>query len=242
MVRVDMLERLADLIRPLISWRKDKQSSSTQKTTTNNEPSDQAEPPTQQAKSDEAPQDQAKSDEDGKDKTPAPTTQEVPVGATGDGGFTIVPEMMSIMGCSAEELADVLQSVGYRATKKSVKAEAVEQTPGEDSPSQQEGQDQGSQETPEDTGVVEEIIIWRPRKRAGFHKSSKGGHKARAGKGGQKDGYKKGRGKGRGAQAKKQHRADRAKSYQSKAPQKMDPDSPFAKLQALKDQIEDKAG
>ena len=56
-VRVDMLERLADLIRPLLSWRPDAANPS------------------------------------------AP-----PKGATGDGGFKATPEMMSILGCSADEL------------------------------------------------------------------------------------------------------------------------------------------
>ena len=70
-VRIDMLERLADLIRPLLSWRTDKESS-------------------------EAP----------------------PAGATGDGGFTAIPEMMSILGCSAEELGHVLTALGFRRERR----------------------------------------------------------------------------------------------------------------------------
>ncbi len=69
-VRIDMLERLADLIRPLLGWR-------------------------------------AKEAGD----TP-------PKGATGDGGFTVVPEMMSILGCSTEELGQVLTALGFRSTKR----------------------------------------------------------------------------------------------------------------------------
>ena len=71
-VRIDMLERLADLIRPLLGWR-------------------------------------AKEAGD----TP-------PKGATGDGGFTVVPEMMSILGCSTEELGQVLTALGFRSTKREV--------------------------------------------------------------------------------------------------------------------------
>lgn len=69
-VRIDMLERLADNIRPLLSWR-------------------------------------AKSAGD----TP-------PKGSTGDGGFTVIPEMMSILGCSPEELGHVLSALGFRSEKK----------------------------------------------------------------------------------------------------------------------------
>src|SRR6478736_3769438 len=60
-VRLDILERLADLIRPLLAWR--------------------------------APSDN-------------PSAQP-PRGSTGDGGFTVTPEMMSILGCSPEELGNV---------------------------------------------------------------------------------------------------------------------------------------
>jgi ATP-dependent RNA helicase SUPV3L1/SUV3 len=65
-VRIDMLERLADLIRVLLTWRAD--------------PAKQAAPPK---------------------------------GATGDGGFRATPEMMSILGCSAGELGNVLKALGF---------------------------------------------------------------------------------------------------------------------------------
>ena len=71
-IRIDILERLADLIRPLLSWRKNR-----------NDP-----------------------------------TETPPKGATGDGGFTIIPDMMSILGCSAEELGKVFQSLGFRSERK----------------------------------------------------------------------------------------------------------------------------
>src|SRR6185312_8634741 len=70
-VRVDMLERLADLIRPLLSWRLDAANPS------------------------------------------AP-----PKGATGDGGFKATPDMMSILGCSADELGNVLKSLGFWAERR----------------------------------------------------------------------------------------------------------------------------
>ncbi|MGI9404727.1 MAG: helicase-related protein, partial [Hyphomicrobiaceae bacterium] len=79
-VRIDMLERLADMIRPLASWR-------------------------------------AK-----EDNPEAP-----PAGATGDGGFTVTPDMMSILGCSAAELGDVLRSLGFRLDRREVKDETAHQ-------------------------------------------------------------------------------------------------------------------
>ncbi|MGO8955640.1 MAG: helicase-related protein [Rhodomicrobium sp.] len=71
-VRIDMLERLADIIRPLTAWR------------------------------------------------PAGTISEPPAGAAGGGAFKIRPEMMSIMGCSGEELALILESLGFRREKRPV--------------------------------------------------------------------------------------------------------------------------
>jgi ATP-dependent RNA helicase SUPV3L1/SUV3 len=78
-VRVDMLERLADLIRTLLAWRADPASPS------------------------------------------AP-----PRGATGDGGFRATPDMMSILGCSASELGNVLKALGFWAERRRLPAVAAE--------------------------------------------------------------------------------------------------------------------
>ena len=75
-VRIDILERLADLIRPLLAWRASEAGA-----------------------------------------TP-------PNGATGDGGFTVLPEMMSILGSSADELGEVLKSLGFRNERRRVTATA----------------------------------------------------------------------------------------------------------------------
>ncbi|MDX2204446.1 MAG: helicase-related protein, partial [Hyphomicrobiaceae bacterium] len=80
-VRMDMLERLADLIRPLMAWRRPQ-----------GEAAEAAVPPR---------------------------------GATGDGGFTAVPEMMSILGCSSAELGNVLKALGFWADRRLVKPEAA---------------------------------------------------------------------------------------------------------------------
>ncbi len=66
-VRLDILERLADLIRPLLAWRQTPDSPSLP-----------------------------------------------PKGATGDGGFRTTEDMMSILGCSSDELANVLKALGFR--------------------------------------------------------------------------------------------------------------------------------
>jgi ATP-dependent RNA helicase SUPV3L1/SUV3 len=68
-VRIDMLERLSDLIRTRITWR---------------------------------------ATEDG--ATPPP-------GATGDGGFRVAPELMSVVGCSGEDFASILAALGFRRTR-----------------------------------------------------------------------------------------------------------------------------
>jgi ATP-dependent RNA helicase SUPV3L1/SUV3 len=78
-IRVDMLERLADLIRPLTSWK------------------------------------------------PTADRPEPPAGAAGRGGFKIQPEMLSIIGCSADEMGNVLFALGFRKERRPVQAKpAVE--------------------------------------------------------------------------------------------------------------------
>ncbi len=77
-VRVDILERLADLIRPLISWRK------------------------------------------------AEGVTEAPEGAIPEGGgFTVTVAMTSLLGCSGEAFASILQSLGYRLERRELPPEAV---------------------------------------------------------------------------------------------------------------------
>ncbi len=77
-VRFDMLERLADLIRPLLAWRQIKDLPGTP-----------------------------------------------PRGATGDGGFLQTPEMMSILGCSPDELGQVLKALGFRLDRRPKPAAAA---------------------------------------------------------------------------------------------------------------------
>lgn len=72
-VRLDILERLADLIRPLLAFR--------------NKPDVVATPPK---------------------------------GATGDGGFRATDDMMSILGCSADELGNVLKALGFSLDRRPI--------------------------------------------------------------------------------------------------------------------------
>ncbi len=74
-VRIDILERLADLIRALLAYRSS---------------SEQSSPP--------------------------------PKGSTGDGGFVATQEMMSILGCSPDELGNVLKALGFRMERRQKKA------------------------------------------------------------------------------------------------------------------------
>jgi ATP-dependent RNA helicase SUPV3L1/SUV3 len=69
-VRVDMLERLADLVRDRLFW---------------------------------------------KPRIPEETR---PQGSMENGGFTVVPDMMSVVGCSGEDFEAILTSLGYRAEKR----------------------------------------------------------------------------------------------------------------------------
>ncbi|MBS0249896.1 MAG: helicase [Proteobacteria bacterium] len=80
-IRLDILERLADLIRPLLAWRS------------------------------------------------GPGKTEAPKGSTGDGGFRATDDMMSILGCSADELGEVLKALGFRLERRPIPAEAPAAVP-----------------------------------------------------------------------------------------------------------------
>src|SRR5690606_25888172 len=44
-----------------------------------------------------------------------------PKGATGEGAFMVTPDMMSILGCSPEELGTVLKALGFRLERRPVR-------------------------------------------------------------------------------------------------------------------------
>ena len=110
-VRIDILERLADLIRPLLAWRANPDN---------------------------------------------PTTP--PKGATGDGGFVVTPEMMSILGCSPDELSNVLKVLGFRLDRKTMprpaeppKADTAETPTAEQTPQSVPADEAAAEPTPQDT-------------------------------------------------------------------------------------------
>jgi ATP-dependent RNA helicase SUPV3L1/SUV3 len=71
-VRVDMLERLSDVIRDRVFWK------------------------------------------------PRIPEEQRPVGSVEGGGFTVVSDMMSLVGCSGEEFEEILVNLGFRAQTKSI--------------------------------------------------------------------------------------------------------------------------
>jgi ATP-dependent RNA helicase SUPV3L1/SUV3 len=91
-IRVDILERLADLIRPALSWR------------------------------------------------PA-MPGEKPAGAFDGRGFTVTVAMTSLAGCSGEDFASILKSLGYRLDRRPPLQEQVksEQTPAQETPTTEAG-------------------------------------------------------------------------------------------------------
>jgi len=77
-VRVDMLERLGDMIRERVFWK------------------------------------------------PRFDGEERPAGSVEGGGFVVIPDMMSLVGCSGDDFSAVLKALGYRAEKRPApKAEAA---------------------------------------------------------------------------------------------------------------------
>lgn len=361
-VRVDMLERLADQIRALVSWRAPKEAVASPAEAEKAEAKEPVEtakaaksaPDDGEGSAPEAtPHADAESRADGtadkvaadqkstaekaetqagagdnasgeagvaktaakpaakaRPKKSARKPAEKPEGATGDGGFTIVPDMMSIMGCSAEELGDVLQALGFRAETKAVaaqkdegaktaapqgemseaagKAENIDKAAGEatadeaavveetvvevnavevsaaeatsvevsavevgDNDAAPAAQETPSGEAAEEGAPAEPevVVIWRPARRPGRHRAGGRDQSAHRGKRQQShNGKRAGNGahgkphKGGGKHAGKTGRPHHGKQQHSRPEKEMDPDSPFAKLQALKDQIENKAG
>jgi ATP-dependent RNA helicase SUPV3L1/SUV3 len=86
-VRIDMLERLSDLIRARVFWK------------------------------------------------PAFPDQPRPEGSVVGGGFTVIPDMMSLVGCSGEEFSSVLRALGFQCEARRV---PMQQAPMQQAPLRQE--------------------------------------------------------------------------------------------------------
>ena len=105
-IRIDMLERLADQIRPLASWR------------------------------------------------PTADSSEAPPGAVGKGGFKIQPEMLSIIGCSSEEMGSVLFALGFRMERRQIEQKLAEAESKPDAVGSEASQEN---ETHTDSGAETEV-------------------------------------------------------------------------------------
>ena len=118
-VRIDMLERLSDLIRDRIAWR-------------------------------------------------ASEAKPAPSGASGDGGFRVVPELMSVVGCSGEEFASILKALGFKREMRKIET-------GRSSVPQAEAASEGAEAAvpaPAPEAMPAEAAseeIWRPRRRKEAH-------------------------------------------------------------------------
>ena len=215
-VRVDMLERLGDMIRDRVFWK------------------------------------------------PRFTGEERPEGSVEGGGFTVIPDMMSLVGCSGGDFAAVLETLGYRPEHRKVKMEkpakagtgektakdaaaeeraeatgAAEAEPASEEKPAAEPAEQTEAATPEASEAKEaepeqaepeevEIVVWWPDGTGPFRKRKKGAMKGRRGPKPGKDAAAKG-----GRPPRKAKAAPRGKPRKEREP---DPDSPFAVLAKLKQQ------
>ena len=217
-VRVDILERLADLIRPAAGWRH---------------------------------------------KPEAPV--ERPEGAWDGGGFLVTPAMLSILGATHENMADILRGLGYRNESKlesdiqakldewdaAAKGETSAEPAGDNvAPAEAEvgetveagvaADASEASDAPTD-GEAEEpksLDIWRQNREGKFNRNQKG-RKPSDGKSGKPQRFdKKTGGRNKGQNFKKS--SGKPHKPKSDANKPIDPDSPFAALAALKDGLSDK--
>ncbi len=212
-VRLDMLERLSEMIRPLLVYNKDK-------------------------------------------KAP------LPEGATGFGSFKIQTDMLSILGCSTDEMANILKALNFQMNKRVVpqkkkKIDTAQELKVTQAAAQMLSPHLDISGLSFEAAVIdpdakEEVVyeeLWKPRRaynpNRAKHNSNNNRRKpaAKAGQSRDKPSYKKDGYKGK----KRTNGNDRnrtqnkgGKPRYSSAPKKqavMDPDSPFAALMGLKQDL-----
>ncbi|MEM8645255.1 MAG: helicase-related protein [Pseudomonadota bacterium] len=197
-VRIDMLERLADLIRPCIYWKPEKEG------------------------------------------------DERPAGSVEGGGFTVTPDMMSLVGCSGEDFSSILKGLGYRLERRPVKSEPkqeeAEPSKDESVASEEAAEPKEAAEITEAADSAEEaspamLEIWWP---GGKRQGSRQGGRQKPDQRRQKSGRPHQRN-----QKKPGGKFGRAANNNTKPPRKErqkepDKDSPFAALGALKAELEKK--
>ncbi|MGI9413753.1 MAG: helicase-related protein [Hyphomicrobiales bacterium] len=219
-VRIDMLERLSDLVRPLVFWK------------------------------------------------PSETETTRPPGSVEGGGFLVLPDMMSLVGCSGDEFSAILRSLGFRMEQRKIAApdaeaavgaapeaspeppapdEAAAPAAAADAPAQMPAPDTDAAATPdmpaatadapasagtggeaaEEAGPPDHIEVWWPRKAKRQGRPPRKTGQGAAGKGKERKG-----------------RPPKKPDNRSKKPPKRPPeppaDSPFAALGALKASLEKK--
>jgi ATP-dependent RNA helicase SUPV3L1/SUV3 len=170
-IRIDMLERLSDLIRARVSFRT------------------------------------------------AEGGPEAPAGATGDGGFRVVPDLMSVVGCSGEEFASILKALGFRRERRKIEP-ATDQAAVSVSQAEVAGEHQAAPAQSE-AELFDEI--WRPAKRKEMHHAKGTGHK------------RKRQHHERAATSKREHRRPAAHAKPERI--KSGEHSPFAALAVLKGRL-----
>jgi ATP-dependent RNA helicase SUPV3L1/SUV3 len=197
-VRVDMLERLADMIRDRLFWK------------------------------------------------PRIPEEQRPAGSMEGGGFTVVPDMMSIVGCSGEDFQNILISLGYRSQIKQVPkpVQAVQPTPQvvESTPEAEvaveavtEAVEAQPEPTPASHPEMQEIAVWWPEGMGPFKARPPRVDKPRSDKPQGDKPFQKRDHKSGKKPFDKSARKPEAKPERPKRPEKpMDPNSPFAALAALK--------
>lgn len=202
-VRVDILERLADFIRPATGWRFN-----------------------------------------------ASKPEKRPEGAWDGAGFVIIPDMLSILGASHDDMADVLRGLGYKAEnmlETDVRAKMGEWDQAAGVVVEPENQSITEEAAPADatseTGAAEKaddgepqepkrVDIWRQnRSPANRNHGAKRADNANRGRGKDNAGGKREGGKKPPRKDFSKGGGRHKKPVQEKQP---DPDSPFAKLAALK--------
>jgi ATP-dependent RNA helicase SUPV3L1/SUV3 len=118
-IRIDMLERLSDLIRQRVNWQGAGASADIAVNTANaaENPSDPDISSSPESLSNDAPPPAAEASSE-TEKTGRAASRPAPSGATGDGGFRVVPELMSVVGCSGEDFAAILKTLGFRRERR----------------------------------------------------------------------------------------------------------------------------
>ncbi len=197
-VRMDMLERLDQQIRPLIIWRNQK------------------------------------------------STDPQPVGATGHGGFLVQADMLSILGCSWEEMKDILPTLGFALERKKIIVKT-------DSPHAQKASRAAlealssfvtipAQKAEEETEPEEQFEeIWRPKRAQNTRpqRQNRSDNRRPQQRREQKNTNKKGRPPRREQKHAGAGKKGGAPNRPSRPrPRRADPDSPFAALGDLKKALE----